>query len=67
MGGFLWSDSFVCARGRWWLYVLFVGGLVLGPYGLRIPGVGGDHCVYVRIVSGCVCLSQQPMIYGCSF
>ncbi len=40
VGGFLWSDSFFCAWGQKWLYFLFVGGLVLGPYGLRIPGCG---------------------------
>ena len=40
VGGFLWSDSFVCVRGREWLCVLFVGGQLLGPCGLRIPGCG---------------------------
>jgi hypothetical protein len=40
VGGFLWSDSFVCARGRKWLCVQFVGGQVLGACGLRIPGCG---------------------------
>ena len=40
MGGFLWSDSFICVRGREWLCVLFVEGKLLGPCGLHIPECG---------------------------
>ena len=29
-------------------------------------GIGGDRCVCGRVVCGCVWLSQEPMVYGCS-